>query len=182
MRNISYKNYTWILSFLYRPTIFKSIGITGQNTSLLTTGVYGILKLVGALVWLLYLVDSYGRRPLLMIGSIGGAIAMYYIGAYIAIAKPVNNVSTSIDAGGKSAGELLILWSLNHCLPLLYRRSSRILLHLDYLLRTHLERDTLGLWCRSFPSACSHVHTSDHRCVELAFRVSTDRPGPCFRH
>ncbi|EEB94856.1 hypothetical protein MPER_06266, partial [Moniliophthora perniciosa FA553] len=30
----------------YSPTIFRSIGVVGQNSSLLTTGVYGIIKLV----------------------------------------------------------------------------------------------------------------------------------------
>ena len=28
----------------YSPTIFKSIGITGLNTGLLTTGVFGVIK------------------------------------------------------------------------------------------------------------------------------------------
>src|SRR4051794_12712372 len=28
----------------YSPTIFKSIGITGTNTSLLTTGIFGVIK------------------------------------------------------------------------------------------------------------------------------------------
>ncbi|KAG6810985.1 hypothetical protein H0H92_009524 [Tricholoma furcatifolium] len=88
----------------YSPTIFKSIGIGGQNTSLLTTGVYGLIKLVGALIWLLYLVDTLGRRLMLFIGSIGGALCMYYIGAYIAIAKPVTSTSSTLSAGGRSAG------------------------------------------------------------------------------
>ncbi|KAE9392942.1 general substrate transporter [Gymnopus androsaceus JB14] len=33
----------------YSPTIFKSISVTGMHASLLTTGVYGIIKLLGAL-------------------------------------------------------------------------------------------------------------------------------------
>ncbi|KAJ7760202.1 general substrate transporter [Mycena olivaceomarginata] len=87
----------------YSPTIFKSIGITGGNTGLLTTGV---IKLVGALVWLLYLVDTFGRRGVLLIGSIGGAISMYYIGAYIAIAKPAQHPTTKLSSGGQSANNL----------------------------------------------------------------------------
>ncbi|KAF5360006.1 hypothetical protein D9758_007615 [Tetrapyrgos nigripes] len=96
----------------YSPTIFKSIGVTGQNTSLLTTGVYGIIKLVGALIWLLYLVDQLGRRSLLMIGSIGGAISMYYIGAYIAIAKPQNNPTSTISSSGRSAIAFFYIWTI----------------------------------------------------------------------
>ncbi|CAK5268041.1 unnamed protein product [Mycena citricolor] len=96
----------------YSPTIFKSIGVTGSSTSLLTTGVYGIIKLVGALVWLLYMVDTFGRRGVLIIGSIGGSISMYYIGAYIAIAKPESHVSTTITPGGRSAIAFFYLWTI----------------------------------------------------------------------
>lgn len=41
----------------YSPTIFRSLGITGTSTGLLTTGVFGVIKTVGALVWLWFLVE-----------------------------------------------------------------------------------------------------------------------------
>jgi len=99
----------------YSPTIFQSIGITGTSTALLTTGVYGIIKLIGALIWLLWLVDTLGRRYLLIIGSIGGAFSMYYIGAYIAIAKPevaVSSTSLPLSQGGKSAIAFFYIWTI----------------------------------------------------------------------
>ncbi|KAG7448528.1 MFS quinate transporter QutD [Guyanagaster necrorhizus] len=96
----------------YSPTIFKSIGVTGQNSSLLTTGVYGIIKLVGALLWLLYIVDYFGRRRVLLIGSLGGAISMYYIGAYIAIVKPAEHPTSTLSAGGKSAIAFFYIWTV----------------------------------------------------------------------
>lgn len=37
----------------YSPTIFKSIGLTGTNSSLLTTGVFGCVKTVFTIIWLL---------------------------------------------------------------------------------------------------------------------------------
>lgn len=37
----------------YSPTIFKSIGVTGTNASLLTTGVFGCVKTVFTFIWLL---------------------------------------------------------------------------------------------------------------------------------
>ncbi|KJA25517.1 hypothetical protein HYPSUDRAFT_199669 [Hypholoma sublateritium FD-334 SS-4] len=95
----------------YSPTIFKSIGVTGTSASLLTTGVYGIIKFLGALVWLLVLVDRFGRRGLLLVGSVGGAIAMYYIGAYIAIARPAEHVSDTLSPGGISAMAFFYLWT-----------------------------------------------------------------------
>ncbi|KAJ7114098.1 general substrate transporter [Mycena epipterygia] len=96
----------------YSPTIFKSIGITGTSTGLLTTGVYGIIKLVGALIWLLYLVDSFGRRGVLLAGSIGGAISMFYIGAYIAVAKPAEHPTTTLGPGGQSAIAFFYIWTI----------------------------------------------------------------------
>ncbi|KAA8564158.1 hypothetical protein EYC84_012135 [Monilinia fructicola] len=58
----------------YSPTIFKSIGIIGTNTSLFSTGLFGVVKTVGTFLYLLFLIDQLGRRKLLMIGSIGGAL------------------------------------------------------------------------------------------------------------
>jgi sugar porter (SP) family MFS transporter len=95
----------------YSPTVFKSIGVNGTSNALLTTGVFGIIKFMGAGVWLLFLVDRFGRRPLLLIGSIGGALSMYYIGAYIAIADPASNTSNTLSPGGISAVVFFYIWT-----------------------------------------------------------------------
>jgi hypothetical protein len=55
----------------YSPTVFKSIGIVGTNTTFLTTGIFGVVKTCLTFVWLLYLIDHLGRRKLLMIGATG---------------------------------------------------------------------------------------------------------------
>ncbi|GMK57702.1 hypothetical protein CspeluHIS016_0405360 [Cutaneotrichosporon spelunceum] len=95
----------------YSPTVFASIGVSGTSTSLLTTGVFGLLKFAAAVVWLLWLVDRYGRKLLLIIGSAGGAVCMYWIGIYIAISKPQNNPTSSISGGGISAMVAFYLWT-----------------------------------------------------------------------
>ncbi len=64
------------------------------------------------MAWLLYLVDQLGRRPLLMIGASGGAVSMYYIAAYIAIANPSGSSGGSVDAGGRSAVAAFYIWTL----------------------------------------------------------------------
>jgi hypothetical protein len=73
--------------------------------------VFGIIKFLGAFFWLLVLVDHFGRRNLLLVGSIGGAIAMYYIGAYIAIADPAKHVSSTLSPGGISAMAFFYIWT-----------------------------------------------------------------------
>ncbi|EDN98861.1 hypothetical protein SS1G_13720 [Sclerotinia sclerotiorum 1980 UF-70] len=95
----------------YSPTIFKSIGIIGTNTSLFSTGLFGVVKTVGTFIYLLFLIDQLGRRKLLMIGSIGGALCMYYVAGYIAIAKPADHPTDSLPPSGVSAVFFFYLWT-----------------------------------------------------------------------
>jgi hypothetical protein len=98
----------------YSPTVFNSIGVTGTNTSLLTTGVFGVVKASVTVVWLFFLIDRLGRRNLLMFGAFGGGICLYYVGAYIAIAQPATHPSASgqLSSGGISAMAFFYLWTI----------------------------------------------------------------------
>jgi len=95
----------------YSPTVFKSIGVVGTNTSLFTTGIFGVIKTVFTLIWLFFLIDKLGRRNLLMIGAIGGSICLWYVGAYIAVADPTNNPTPQLSGGGISAMFFFYLWT-----------------------------------------------------------------------
>ncbi|KAF5868277.1 putative mfs quinate transporter protein [Botrytis fragariae] len=98
----------------YSPTVFKEIGVVGTNASLLTTGIFGVIKAAVTLVWLFFLIDNFGRRNLLMYGAFAGAICLYYVGAYIAVANPSANPSTTLSAGGKSAMAFFYLWTASY--------------------------------------------------------------------
>lgn len=98
----------------YSPTVFKEIGVVGTNSSLLTTGIFGVIKAVVTLFWLFFLIDNFGRRNLLMCGAFAGAFCLYYVGAYIAIAKPSAHPTTSLTAGGKSAMAFFYLWTASY--------------------------------------------------------------------
>jgi sugar porter (SP) family MFS transporter len=97
----------------YSPTVFKSIGVTGTNTGLLSTGIFGVVKTVFTLIWLFFLIDKFGRRRLLFVGAIGGSLCLWYVGAYIKVADPVNHPTTdgSISPGGISAMFFFYLWT-----------------------------------------------------------------------
>ncbi|KAF4623999.1 hypothetical protein G7Y89_g14175 [Cudoniella acicularis] len=95
----------------YSPTVFKSLGIVGTNTSLFTTGLFGVVKTVFTLIYLAFLIDQYGRRRLLMIGAIGGSLCLWYVGAYIAIADPGANTSGVLSPAGTSAVFFFYLWT-----------------------------------------------------------------------
>jgi hypothetical protein len=67
---------------------------------------------VVTVIWLLYLVDYAGRRNMLFIGSFGGGISMYAVGAYIAIAKPQEHQHTNLSGGGIAAMFFFYLWTI----------------------------------------------------------------------
>jgi hypothetical protein len=95
----------------YSPTVFKSIGIQGTNTALFTTGLFGVVKTAGTVIWILYLIDHLGRRLLLIIGALGGSICMWIIGAYIKIAEPAKHPTSQLGSGGIAAVFFFYLWT-----------------------------------------------------------------------
>jgi MFS transporter, SP family, xylose:H+ symportor len=62
----------------YAPTIFKSLGF-GHDAAMWQTVIMGIVNILFTLV-AIFTVDKFGRKPLLIIGSIGMAIGMFTIG------------------------------------------------------------------------------------------------------
>lgn len=68
---------------LYANDLFKIIGITGRNEGLLVTAVFGIVKMVSALVCALFLVDVIGRKLSLLLGITLQAIAMIYVASFL---------------------------------------------------------------------------------------------------
>lgn len=59
----------------YAPAIFKSAGF-GNSSALLQTALMGMVNLTFSVVAMFY-VDKVGRKPLMVIGSIGMSIAMF---------------------------------------------------------------------------------------------------------
>ncbi|KLJ11491.1 MFS transporter, SP family, sugar:H+ symporter [Blastomyces silverae] len=66
----------------YAPTIFGQLGLDGNTTSLLATGVYGIVNCLSTLPALFW-IDKVGRRVLLMCGATGTCISLVIVGAII---------------------------------------------------------------------------------------------------
>ncbi|KAK3305448.1 general substrate transporter [Chaetomium strumarium] len=95
----------------YSPTVFRSLGITGTNTGFLTTGLFGVVKTVLTVIWLLWLVDHVGRRRMLFIGAAGGSLCMWFIGAYIKVAGSSASQSGSMSGTGIAAVFFFYLWT-----------------------------------------------------------------------
>ncbi|KAJ3454146.1 hypothetical protein MRS44_018040 [Fusarium solani] len=73
----------------YAPIIFKNLGITGSDTGLFATGIYGIVKTIACSCFLLFLADTLGRRRSLLWTSIAQGLCMFYMGLYVRISPPV---------------------------------------------------------------------------------------------
>ncbi|KAL0943360.1 MFS quinate transporter [Colletotrichum truncatum] len=89
--------------------------ITKKEAKLLSTGIYGIVKGVAATVTFLYLVDRFGRRALLFVGSIMCAFSMYYVAAFSGI---TNSFNTSLppNAGSNSAAAFIYIFGAGYAI------------------------------------------------------------------
>ncbi|KAG6919165.1 hypothetical protein DXG01_008463 [Tephrocybe rancida] len=71
----------------FSPQIFASLGISGTNSGLFATGIYGVVKAVSVGLVLMFAVENLGRKKCLIIGGIGQGAMMLWIGGYSAIHK-----------------------------------------------------------------------------------------------
>ncbi|UPX13637.1 uncharacterized protein EKO05_0004138 [Ascochyta rabiei] len=73
----------------YAPQIFKALGLEGNEVKLFATGIYGIVKMIACLAFLIFAADSLGRRRSLLWTSVAQGLAMLYIGLYMRFDPPV---------------------------------------------------------------------------------------------
>ncbi|TFL00418.1 general substrate transporter [Pterulicium gracile] len=108
---LAFQNLTGVNAInYYSPTIFQALGVRGTSNSLFSTGVYGVVKMVCTLVFCLWIVDNFGRRFVFIVGAAGGAISMFYIGAYVKIAEP--SADKDLGQGGVSAIAMIYVFSV----------------------------------------------------------------------
>lgn len=94
----------------YAPQIFGGLGMSSTSVQLFATGVYGIIKVTGCFIFLVFLADSLGRRRSLLWTSAAQAIAMYIVGAYGKTQPPVEG--QPISGFGYFAIVLIYLWAV----------------------------------------------------------------------
>jgi MFS family permease len=90
--------YRLISNYSYAPTIFGSLGLNASTTSLLATGVLGVVDFVftfPAIFW----VDRWGRRKFFMAGALGMMVSHVIVAAIVGHYDGNFNVP-----GGKVAG------------------------------------------------------------------------------
>jgi len=102
----------------YSPRIFASIGLKGQSTSFISTGVYGLVRFVAVCVAMYWIVDRFGRRKMLIGGSVVAAFAMWFIGAYVKFnpSTATSHTNTAkIGAGGYAAATMIYIYAVAFC-------------------------------------------------------------------
>ena len=92
-----FQQWTGINAILYyAPTIFQQLGLNDNATSLLATGVVGIVMFVFTVPAVLY-IDRVGRKPVLTVGAIG--MATCHIIIAVIFAKNVDRWDEHAAAG-----------------------------------------------------------------------------------
>jgi len=92
-----FQQWTGINAVLYyAPQIFKGLGLSGNTTSLLASGVVGIVMWFATMPAVAY-VDKLGRKPILIVGAIG--MATCHIIIAVIFAKNENQWETHKGAG-----------------------------------------------------------------------------------
>ncbi|WP_405163341.1 sugar porter family MFS transporter [Nocardia sp. NBC_01499] len=66
---------------LYAPTMFTDLGF-GNSTSLLAAIVLGVVK-VAFTAWVIFVVDRWGRKPLLLLGNVCMASSLFLLGIIV---------------------------------------------------------------------------------------------------
>ncbi|ETS63311.1 hypothetical protein PaG_01588 [Moesziomyces aphidis] len=80
----------------YSPQIFKSLGITGQSSGLLATGVYGVVKIITTGLFMAVAIEQLGRKWCLIIGGLVQVFTLFWIAIY----QAVRPAGTPVDGVG----------------------------------------------------------------------------------
>lgn len=105
-----FQNFLGIQSInYYSPKIFASLGVQGTNATLFSTGMFGVVKTVVTLIYVLIIVDTFGRRKAFMCSSTICAICFWYIGSYLKINDPTQP-GVEAGPGGTAAIVMMYVW------------------------------------------------------------------------
>lgn len=105
-----FQNFLGIQSInYYSPKIFTSLGVKGTNSTLFSTGLFGVVKFVCTFIYILIIVDTFGRRRAFMCSSTVCAICFWYIGSYLKLNDPTKP-GVSAGRGGTAAIAMMYIW------------------------------------------------------------------------
>lgn len=96
---------------VYAPDLFKIVGITGEEQSLLSTAIFGVVKLVASVICALFLIDTIGRKRSIIAGIALQVISFFYVAIFLNLV-PIDRVSdyqtTSSEASAATGAVAMI--------------------------------------------------------------------------
>ncbi|KAL4898358.1 general substrate transporter [Aspergillus ambiguus] len=97
----------------YSPTIFGYLGISGDESTFLATGIYGVIKFISTLAFALFIVDIVGRRRSLMTGICLQLITLIYVGAYLGVTRNMtaDHIRNTTSASRASTGAIVAIYT-----------------------------------------------------------------------
>ncbi|KAI9635769.1 sugar transporter [Dioszegia hungarica] len=98
----------------YAPTIFKAIGITGSSTSLLASGIYGIVKIISTGIFIAFGIERFGRKKPLAIGVAMMSGFLFIIGAVFNTHPPVVGSGT-VSSASIAMAVMIYLFVIPYC-------------------------------------------------------------------
>lgn len=87
---------TALLQNYYAPEIFKNLGMSGNDSSLFATGIYGVAKTASCAVFLVFVADSLGRRWSLLWTGVAQGLFLYIVGIYGRVQPPIAGQAVSL--------------------------------------------------------------------------------------
>lgn len=91
----------------YLPIIFESLGVKGTNATLFLTGMFGVVKFVASTAYILFVVDTFGRRKAFLCLLTVCLLCFWYIGAYLKINDPTK---PGVKAGPAGTGAIAMMY------------------------------------------------------------------------
>ena len=109
----------------YVSTIFESAGVTGNATSLVSSGAYGVVKLVFTMAFTWGLIDFLGRRYCVLLGLTLQLAAHVYLACYMGVLRPSDDTELVNKPASNTAIAAVFIyaigWSIGLCtVPYLY--------------------------------------------------------------
>lgn len=100
----------------YIPQIFGYAGVTVHNTSLITSGAYGIVKLVFTMIFTWGMVDVIGRRRCFVSGLLMQLLAHVFMAIYMGVWVSHDRINKQAsDAAIASVFVYAVGWSIGLC-------------------------------------------------------------------
>ncbi|KAK9452568.1 general substrate transporter [Dipodascopsis uninucleata] len=112
----------------YAPLLFTTLGLSSTSSSLFATGVYGIVKSVATMIFLLFFIERVGRRLPLILGALAMMTFMAIVAAIDAAQPPVAG-SSSPSSASIAAIVMVYLYCISYAVswgPLPYTVVSEI--------------------------------------------------------